>query len=74
MSGTFCTLTDQLAEIQVSELEGMPACPAQEEGWRSASPLDLTQPLPHLSFKLCPRALSLLPSSPSGLMAVTHLC
>lgn len=59
--------------MQGAELEGMPACPAKQKGQKSAFPLNPAQPLQQAPFKLCPRALTLQPSSPSGLMAVTHL-
>ena len=58
------TLIEQLTEARDSELGGMPACPSWEKGQRSAAPPKLARPVPQLSLKLCPRALSLQPGSP----------
>lgn len=59
--------------MQAAELEGMPGCPAKQKGQKSALPLNPAPPLQQAPFKLCPGALRLQSSSPSGLMAVTHL-
>lgn len=48
----FSTLTEQLAEIQGSELDGVPAWPAEEEGRGVCVP---SEPPTQLAFRPCPR-------------------
>lgn len=66
----FSTLTEQLAELQGSELEGVPAWPGSEEGRGVYVP---SEPPAQLAFKPCPR-LPQFPLWSSGCYSPMLIC